>query len=111
MAYSSLAEVKEVLQIPTAETTWDTELTICITSADAIIDAKLQDYESSLPLASPPQIIKEASKYLAAGLFQERRQPSSEKPSLYDRGMTLLNDYMTDHYKDEIAFIVAEDEI
>ena len=110
MAYATLEEVKEVLDIAVAEETWDAEITICITSADAIIDSKLEDYESSLPLASPPQIITEISKYLAAGLFSERRKPSAETATFYDRGKELLAEYIQDKYKDQIAFIVGEAE-
>jgi len=75
MAYSSLAEVKEVLDIKVSETTWDSEITICITSADGLIDSLLKFESFSVPLAPTPQNINDASKYFAAWLFRRRRDP------------------------------------
>ena len=65
MAYSSVADVKVVLQIPPEITDYDTELEGCVESADAIIDSWL--LQKSLTMPSPvPQNLADASKYFAA---------------------------------------------
>jgi len=73
LAYSIAADVKTVLQI--TESTWDTEITDCITSADALIDSLLK-YEGLTVPISTPQNIKDASKHFAAWLFRRRRDPT-----------------------------------
>lgn len=73
MAYSTVVEVKSVLQI--TESTWDTEITDCITSADALIDSLLKYKDLTVPV-STPQNIKDASKHFAAWLFRRRRDPA-----------------------------------
>ena len=73
MVYSAPADVKTILQI--TESTWDTEIGDCITSADALIDSLLK-YEGLTVPASIPQNIKDASKHFAAWLFRRRRDPA-----------------------------------
>ena len=73
MAYSIAADVKSVLQI--TESTWDTEITDCITSADALIDSLLKYKGLTVPV-STPQNIKDTSKHFAAWLFRRRRDPA-----------------------------------
>jgi acyl-coenzyme A synthetase/AMP-(fatty) acid ligase len=72
LTYSAISEVKTVLQI--TESTWDTEITDCITSADALIDSLLKYHDLTVP-ASTPQNIKDASAHFAAWLFRRRRDP------------------------------------
>ena len=95
MVYSVPADVKEILMETTA--TYDTEITNCITDADAWIDNKLQNYESSLPLSSVPTMIKLASKYRAAALFRERRDPVGAKAFL-DTAEAILGEYIKEKY-------------
>jgi len=49
VAYSSVADVKVVLQIPAEITDYDTELEGCVESADAIIDSWLLQRGLSMP--------------------------------------------------------------
>lgn len=78
MAYSSLAEVKEILRIAVLDTDHDAEITICITTADGWIDNELKEFESSLPLSPVSTPINTASKYKAAALFRERSETEQD---------------------------------
>ncbi len=51
MAYSVAADVKTVLQIASGVSTYDTEITACIVSADALIDKFLAKADLSVPAA------------------------------------------------------------
>lgn len=73
MSYSTTSEVKTILQI--TENTWDSEITDCIASADALIDSLLKYHGLTVP-ASTPQNINDASKHFAAWLFRRRRDPA-----------------------------------
>mgnify|MGYP005849581261 CR=1 FL=1 len=73
MPYSTASKVKTVLQI--TESTWDTEIGECITSADALIDAFLKSEGLTVPVPTP-QIITDASAHFAAWLFRRRRDPA-----------------------------------
>ena len=95
MAYSTPDQVKEVLGI--TEATWDTEITSCIADADARIDNKLRHFESSLPLLPVPTLISIVSKYFAAGLFRERRDPVGAK-AFVDTGSEILQEYIREKY-------------
>lgn len=98
MAYSTLTTVKERLPGHTGSQD-DTELTNCITAADAIIDNALQNYVS-VPLSSPPQIIKDISADLAAGIFRERRAPPDEKNTLKENALKNLQDHINETYEE-----------
>jgi phage gp36-like protein len=74
VAYSTLASVKEILQIE--ETSWDTELTNCIASADGLIDSILKYWSFTVPLSTVPQNIQDASAHFAAWMFRKRRDPA-----------------------------------
>lgn len=91
MPYSSLSEVKEVLQI--TETTWDTELSNCITSADGLIDSLLKFEGFSVPLSSAPQNVKDASANFAAWLYQRRRSPAAAEV-FWEEGNRFLQAYI-----------------
>jgi hypothetical protein len=73
MQYCTPTETKLVLQI--TESTWDTEITNCITSADALIDSLLKYHGLTVPV-STPQNIKDTSAHFAAWLFRRRRDPA-----------------------------------
>jgi hypothetical protein len=75
-AYSTVADVKAILQIATADTTYDTELSSCIVSGDAMIVSLLEPHDMVVP-ASVPQNIKDASAHFAAWLFRHRRDPGA----------------------------------
>lgn len=72
-AYSTTADVRGVLDIK--EHNYDTEISECIASADALIVGQLKIEALSVP--SPvPQMIRDASKFLAAWHFRRKRDPA-----------------------------------
>ena len=76
MAYSSVFNVKPILQIASDELTFDAEIGACIVSADALIDGLLK--REGLSVSDPvPQNISDASAYFSAWMFRHRRDPSS----------------------------------
>ena len=75
MAYCEADDVKPILQIADADTTYDTELAGCIVSADAWVDGRLEPHDLSVP-AEAPQLVKDASVHFAAWLFRKRRDPA-----------------------------------
>ena len=90
MAYSSVADVKVVLQIPPEITDYDTELEGCVESADAIIDSWL--LQKSLTMPSPvPQNLADASKYFAAWLFRRRRNYQESTSSFWTEATRFFN--------------------
>lgn len=95
MAYSTAADVKEILEI--TETKYDAEITNCITDADARIDNRLGQHESSLPLSPVPEVITISSKYLAAALFRQRRDAVAAEP-LEATGLTYLREFIEENY-------------
>jgi len=95
MPYSTKADVKTVLGIDATDTTYDTELNDCITSADGLINSILKFHGLTVPLTGTiPQNIKDASKYFATAYFRERRAPPGEVNKLYNRAMDFLNAYI-----------------
>jgi hypothetical protein len=105
-AYSEHADVKAVLQIPNATTTYDDEIDDCITSGDALLDKLLEPYELTVP-GSVPQVIKDASAYFAAWLFRRRRDPVGSE-AFYVEARKFLDAYVSD--EEEVAFRVVSDE-
>lgn len=75
----------------------DAELQNCIAYADAIIDNALQNYTST-PLSSPPQLIRDLSADLAAGIFRQRRAPPNEPTPLLESAKKILQDYVAEKY-------------
>jgi hypothetical protein len=93
VAYASVADVKVLLQIPAEITTYDTELTGCIESADAIIDSWL--LEKGLVMPSPvPRNLEDASKYFAAWLFRRRRNYQESTSSFWTEATRFFNAYV-----------------
>jgi hypothetical protein len=76
MAYSTVSDVKPILQIAAEDETFDTEIEGCIISADALIDGLLKKAGLSVP-DPVPQNIADASAYFAAWMFRHRRDPSA----------------------------------
>ncbi|RLI24424.1 MAG: hypothetical protein DRO52_05575 [Candidatus Hecatellales archaeon] len=72
MGYASLEMVKERLGLDPSDTSRDEVLQAKIASADAFIDNLLKPYVE-VPLANPPQMVRDASADLAAALFEEDR--------------------------------------
>jgi len=74
LEYCTLNEVKSVLQLEIEETTHDTELSSCVASASALLDALLKVEGLTVP-SVVPQLIVDASKFLVAWDFRRRRDP------------------------------------
>jgi len=106
-AYSVHGDVKVILQIPDATTTYDDEIDDCITSGDALIDKLLEPYELTVP-GTVPQVIEDASAYFAAWLFRRRRDPVGAE-AFYAEAMKFLDAYVADE-EDIGAFTVVSDE-
>jgi hypothetical protein len=92
MSYCNLTDVKKVLHIDVEDTTFDTEITECITSADALVESLVKSKGISVP-ESVPQSIRNASKHFAAHVFRARRLPAPD-PVLYDLGLIFLNAWL-----------------
>lgn len=105
-AYSEDDDVKAILQIAEADTTYDTEIGACITSGDALIDKLLEPYNVTVP-NSVPQVITDASAYFAAWLFRRRRDPVGAE-AFYAEARKFLDAYVSD--EQEVAFRVVSDE-
>ena len=93
MAYSSVADVKVVLQIPAEITDYDTELEGCVESADAIIDSWLLQRGLSMPSAVPKNL-EDASKCFAAWLFRRRRNYQESTSSFWTEATRFFNAYV-----------------
>ena len=86
MAYSTVAEVKYVLEI--VEEEYNTEITECIASADALVDGLLK--AQGLTVSAPtPQLLKDGSKQFAAWVFKKRRDPEAAE-HLYEAGLRFV---------------------
>jgi hypothetical protein len=103
VAYSTVAAVKSILLIESADVTYDTELASCIASADALVDGLLS--KSGLTVGdSVSQLVADASAYFAAWLFRHRRDP--EKAEIFwIEAHKFLDAYS--ETEEEIAFVVG----
>lgn len=74
--YCEVDDVKPVLQIDVADTTFNDELADCVTSGSALIDGFLKAEGLVVPgTASFPQLVVDAAKYFAAWGFRRPRDP------------------------------------
>ncbi len=86
-----MANVKELLQITTED--YDTELTGCIESSDAVIDSWLTKNDMAMP--SPvPKNLEDAAKYFAAWLFRRRRSYDQNTTSFWTEATRFFNAYI-----------------
>jgi hypothetical protein len=86
VAYSTVAEVKYVLEI--VEEEYNTEITECIVSADALVDGLLK--AQGLTVSAPtPQLLKDGSKQFAAWVFKKRRDPEAAE-HFYEAGLRFV---------------------
>ena len=101
MAYSTVAQVKEVLGITAA--TFDTELTNIIADSDSFIDEYLRPY-TTVPI-SPTTEIGKISALLSAGRFRQRRadDQSEEHPWILE-AKERLERYVSSNYRFSPAF-------
>ena len=104
MAYSTVAELKPILNISADDDTHDTELTACIASADALVDGLLKKCGLTVP-DSVPQLVTDASTHFAAWLFKDRRRDQGDASGLWDQAHKFLDAYVVS--EEEIAFVVG----
>ena len=104
MAYSTVAELKPILHISADDETYDTELTACIASADALVDGLLKKCGLTVP-DSVPQLVTDASAYFAAWLFKDRRRDQGDASGLWDQAHKFLDAYIES--EEEIPFVVG----
>lgn len=76
----------------------DSDITAAITFADAYCDAAISAARGSIPVASPPQMLKEASADLAAYYVLRIDNPTTAT-LFYESGKTLLSNYIKKEYK------------
>jgi hypothetical protein len=70
LTYCTTAQAKELLTI--TEATWDAEIVVLITSADALLTKLLEPYDLSPDNSAT---IMEASRHFVGWLFRIRRDP------------------------------------
>jgi hypothetical protein len=93
LPYTTVADVKVILQIPAEDESYDTELAGCVESADAVIDSWL--LRDSLVMPSPvPRNLKDCSTYLAAWLFRRRRNYEESTASFWTEATRFFNAYV-----------------
>jgi hypothetical protein len=74
MDYCEKDDVKDVLQIDSAETKYDCQLADCVASGSALVDGLLKAKGLVVP-AVVPQLIKDASKFFSAWIFRRFSDP------------------------------------
>jgi len=104
MAYSTVAAVKQVLQIAVEDISFDDEIEACIASADALVDGLLKKVDLTVP-DSVPQNIADASAYFAAWLLRHRRDPEAAE-IFWTEAHKFLDIYVES--EEEIAFKVVK---
>ena len=103
MAYSTVAAVKQVLQIAVEDISFDDEIEACIASADALVDGLLKKVDLTVP-DSVPQLVEDASRYFAAWLLRHRRDPEAAEV-FWAEAHKFLDAYVEG--EEEIAFKVG----
>jgi len=103
MAYSTVAAVKQILQIAVEDISFDDEIEACIASADALVDGLLKKVNLTVP-DSVPQNIADASAYFAAWLLRHRRDPEAAE-IFWTEAHKFLDIYVES--EEEIAFKVG----
>jgi hypothetical protein len=73
--YCDVGDLKGVLQVDLAETKFDSQLKVCVTSGSALVDGLLKPKRLVVPYVVP-QLIKDASKFFAAWMFRRFSDPT-----------------------------------
>jgi len=92
VAYATLAQVKEILTLKSEDESEKTELEHCITAADAFIDARLYQYDTSGDAGD--ENCKMAASLIAAWIFSSRRSPD-EAEKFFKQHETFLQAFIT----------------
>jgi hypothetical protein len=87
VAYSTVAEVKAVLNI--VEDDYNTEITVCVVSADALIDGLCKAQGLSVP-TPVPQLVKDGSKQFAAWVFKKQWGDPEAAEHFYEAGLRFV---------------------
>lgn len=93
MAYFTLALIKKNMDILATDTSLDTELNGFGAEADAWVDEGIEPY-IAVPLAAPPDSIKNASSNYAASRFYLKRDPV-KSAQLERTAVNARQDYIT----------------
>lgn len=94
MDYCTIADVKPILHIDLAETSEDTELASCVTTASGFVDGLLLNAGLSDPVPVPvPQLILDATKNFAAWAYRRVRDPVSAQ-GFYNDALALLQSFI-----------------
>ena len=104
MAYGSRTRTKELCKIPAANTNHDDEIDDYLAEVSrSIVDNSLREKGVSVPLATAPDEINDATNNLAAGAFDEDQVTAKGGTAGIDakttRGLIMLNAYIKGHYQ------------
>jgi len=110
MVYGVRASVKELLQIPSGETSVDTEVDNRIADADAWIDEVAAKIGKTIPLAGGDLTgaITRASNYMAAYLWRVVRQ-QNPPPTMMDTAKMYLEWWRDNRGRVTVIGITPED--
>jgi hypothetical protein len=73
--YGSVAVVKRLCSIDQTDTFADLDIAAFLNIAAYLIDERLEDYESTLPLSPVPSIITVVANYFAAAMYMQKNKP------------------------------------
>ena len=104
--YCDISDLEEVLRTDIT-TELDALADRCITSASAMIDALLKVNNLTVP-ATVPQLIMEATAWLAAWMFRRTSDPVGAEV-FWNESQRFLNLYAQNQDEGEIAFKVGSD--
>ena len=97
--YGSITVVKRLCNIDVSETFPDLDITAFLNMAAYIIDERLEDYESTLPLSPVPNIITVIADYLAASMYMQKNKPEEFPMHAYwELGNMKLTEYIQREY-------------
>ena len=105
MAYGTRARVKELCGIPAANTNHDNEIDDYLAEMSrSIVDNALRAAGASVPLASAPSEIDDATNNLAAGAFEEDQVGRKSGDRAWSdpksrHGQDMLKTYIAGHYR------------
>lgn len=101
LRYGDLDTVKNLCAIDLTELSFDAQLDTAIRTADNFINMALERCKATVPLTNPEDVIRDASNYLAAGLYKQKDVPDERVHSFWTIGINLLNAYISTNYPGE----------
>ena len=97
MAYASLDQVKRWLQIPTSDTSEDSELSELLSMVDTEIQTIISKYTSSAPESD--EVIAMYESLWVAGLYRMRREKVDDVHPYVKYAREKLEEYLTAKYR------------